>query len=141
MLSRHDFPEYHLLYEINMLLGTAVILIDSKETAVAYLPSDILHNSVIESYLVPLRNLKDFLWNTQHQDNITTGQFCSANCDRQSSKGKDKLANLSIEQIETRINKLISHLTSVRRLKTQNQMNWKIKDITCDMTKFLDTFS
>lgn len=140
MLSRHDLPEHHLLYEINMLLGTAKIFMDSKGTTAACFLGDVLRNSLLESYLVHLRNLKDFLWKTPRQDDITSGQFCTVNCDWQSSKSKDMLVNLSIKQIGTRINKQISHLTRARKLKTQNQMDWNIGVITCDMTKFLDTF-
>lgn len=140
MLSRHNLPEHHLLYEINMLLGTAEILMYPNRTIAACLSDDVLKNSVLESYLVHLRNLKDFLWEVPRQDDITAGQFCSTKCDRQSSKSKDKLANLSINQIKTRINKQISHLTRARKLKTQNQMTWNIEKITCAMAGFLHTF-
>ncbi len=140
MLSRPDLPEHHLLYEIKMFLNTAEILLHSKRMSASCLFGVVLQNSVLESYLVHLRNLKDFLWEVPRKDDITAGQFCSANCDRQSSKGIDKLANLSIKEIDTRINKQISHLTGARKLKIQNKMIWDIGRITCAMAEFLQTF-
>jgi hypothetical protein len=123
-----------------MFLKTAELLLYQKRKISAYSLYVVLCNSVLESYLVHLRNLKDFLWETPHQDDITAGQFCSTKCDRHSLKSKDKLANLSINQIKTRINKQISHLTRARKLKTQQQMKWNVEAITCDMINFLDTF-
>ena len=140
MLSRSDLPEHHLLYEINMFLRTSKILMEPNGTVDAYFSGEVLHNSVLESYLVHLRNLKDFLWEAPSRDDIAAGRFCYTTCDRQASKVTDKLANFSIGKIDRRINKQISHLTSARKLKTQNQTTWDIENITCDMAGFLKTF-
>lgn len=58
-LDRDELPEHHLYYGFSMLVGTSKLLASDffQQTA-----SSLLKNALLESFLIHLRNLKDFLW-------------------------------------------------------------------------------
>ena len=140
-LDRSDLPEHHLKYEIDMFLLAAATTSNANSVLGLVSPfKEAILNLSLESYLVHLRNLKDFLWEKPVMDDISAGQFCSKDCSRISNKKNDTLAGLTIDQIDARINKQISHLTRERKEKTRQQLTWDIKQLTCGMVDFLEQF-
>ena len=139
-LDRRELPEHHLKYEIDMFFFGAKTLIDLGKSEKNTIEEIYLKNSRLESYLIHLRNIKDFLWdslNLRYPNDILADTFCSSSCNRHSSGEVDLVAGLDISKLDTRINKQISHLTKQRTSKKDEQMEWNIKKITCDIAGYL----
>ena len=138
-MDKVELPEHHLYYELSMLLGTSRILVSDYFQLTA---SPTLKNAVLESFLVHLRSLKDFLWDKDKKrknDDIVADHF-GQNCSRRNTKCQDKLGGKSIDEIDTAINKQISHLTESRTNSLQGKNQWQIREIACDLAQYFDEF-
>ena len=140
-LDRRDLPEHHLYYEFSMLLETSVLLMrqDFRDNA-----GQTINNAVLESFLVHLRSIKDFLWEktnkgSKEKDDITASMFCSR-CSRAGKGCEDQLGGKTIREIDSSINKQISHLTGTRTNRVVGKENWKVGLITCDLVGFFKEF-
>jgi hypothetical protein len=136
-LDKKDLPEHHLKYEIDMLLFDAQSLISRKNNENNQ--TDPLQNALLESYLIHLRNIIDFLWVLPtHKNDIYAGSFIPKGnpISQNFSKERDKVSGDSITSIKDRINKQISHLTYTR---TNNNIErqWDTRGITCCISKYL----
>lgn len=136
-LDKKDLREHHLKYEIDMLLFDAESLISRKNNENNQMYP--LQNALLESYLIHLRNIIDFLWGLpKHKSDIYAGLFIpkGSPVSQNFSKERDKVSGESITSIKDRINKQISHLTSDR---TNNDIDrqWDVRGITCCISKYL----
>lgn len=141
-LMDRSLMEHHLWYEIKTLVDISKLLIDKRYLSNIQTPgvSEVVGNALLESYLLHLRNLKDFLWETRSQDDIIAEDFCTGWVSWTNSMRTDTLAGLDIHTVNRRINKQISHLTAARTRKGEVKTRWNVKKITCDLIVFLRKF-
>lgn len=136
-LGEESLPEHHLYYEFSMLVSTSILLQDKSSIPMM---SDTQKNALLESFLVHLRNLKDFLWEKERiKDDITASDFCS-NWSWEDRKKTDTLSGITIEDLDRLVNKQISHLTEFRENKQKGKTQWMVREITCDMVQFFVEF-
>jgi hypothetical protein len=108
----------HFAYEFNMLMFT-------RRCLLACVFEGLLHNAMLESYLVHFRNMVDFLWlpcGRQDTDLIASRYFQEAQPWRPGD------ISIELADARTRVNKLLAHLT-YDRTKMDLNCGRKIVDL------------
>lgn len=134
--------DQHLFYEIEMLVGSAVVL-----TKIQSLASQILVNSLIESFVIHLRNLLDFLYSGDisekltkkppHRDDVIAEDFF----DDPSTWQKDRPKKSdTLKAAHVRAHKEVAHLTYDRLNQKQETKGWKYNELLNEINLIVQTF-
>ena len=121
--------EYHLKYEVDMLIEIARRSIYNKEQW-----DDSESNAHCESFLVHVRNITYFLFGPYRNDDICPLHFCS----NYNSVQDPHIAGEKESDFVGRINKQIDHLTTNRTIPPNR--NWNVNGISCDLLRYLLNF-
>lgn len=133
-----NYSDVHLTYEIQMFFGSGIQLLrnfyDESDEA-----SFIIYNALLESYVTHLRNLINFIYpaNADENDVISNEYFEDIIEDWQ--KYRPKLSR-SLEGARTRASREIAHLTIFRRDDDDSSKRWKILQLMKEIQALLGTF-
>jgi hypothetical protein len=128
-----------LKYEIDMFRSLAEYFISGK------VATDIVERALLESFLIHVRVLTDFFYperchkkvdQKKHNDIMAKNFFELP--DRWSKIRPPK--SDSLNEAETRANKLLAHLTYTRLTTNQEESRWKPEKIANELEKVLDIF-
>ncbi|HHT9133569.1 MAG TPA: hypothetical protein ACFYD2_01580 [Candidatus Avalokitesvara rifleensis] len=124
----------HLLYEIAMLLGTALDLVNPASNKWTVSNA----NALIESFTIHARILLDFLYsnNPQPDDVIAEDFFDDASVWLEQRQAKTRL----LTTIHKRVGKEVAHLTYARLAVTPEDKKWHFPAITKEIDEVLRTF-
>ena len=115
------FAEEHLAYEVNMLLGSAHVLVQPNNP-------QFLTNAFVECFTIHLRTLVDFLWEPARRadDAIAQDFFISANA----WENIRPIFPVDLEPVRGRTGKEIAHLTYARVVITPETKKWNVTRMT-----------
>lgn len=125
-------PEYHVYYEIGMLLMTL------KELLTTYRPlekvkggtiEELRKNAFLESCLIHVRILANFLYGSCRTDDITAGDFFTSNKDYPLDKNSFCINGQDYDKFIEEINKQIAHVTLHRTQINQIKRDWPLGPI------------
>jgi hypothetical protein len=123
-----------LHYEVQMLLGSAQGL-DPETTA-----EGTLHNALVESFAIHLRNMLDFLWPDKPKrksDWVIAADFFSSPSDWE--KLRPEISQLLVVS-RVRAAKEIAHLTYARLAVDPEQKDWDVRQIANEVTRVVEKF-
>jgi hypothetical protein len=123
-----------LHYEVQMLLGSAQGL-DSETTA-----EGTLHNALVESFAIHLRNMLDFLWPDKlkrKSDWVIAADFFPSPSDWEKLRPE-----ISQQLLDSRVRaaKEIAHLTYTRPTVDPEQKDWDVRQIANEVTRVVEKF-
>jgi hypothetical protein len=123
-----------LHYEVQMLLGSAQGL-DSETTA-----EGTLHNALVESFAIHLRNMLDFLWPDKlkrESDWVIAADFFPSPSDWEKLRPE-----ISQQLLDSRVRaaKEIAHLTYTRPTVDPEQKDWDVRQIANEVTRVVEKF-
>jgi hypothetical protein len=121
-----------LHYEVQMLLGSAQGL-DSGTTA-----EGTLHNALVESFAIHLRNMLDFLWPdklTRKSDLVIAADFFPSPSDWEKLRPE-----ISQQLLDSRVRaaKEIARLTYTRPTVDPEQKDWDVRQIANEVTRVVE---
>jgi hypothetical protein len=131
------YSEEHVLYEFDMFLWLAQVFGSKEKLRVPPAVFDAwLSNVLIESFVVHLRNVIDFLYpvKPKHTDIVAANFF---------DPGALKLPEISetLKTARVRANKEIAHLTTDRITGNPPKKVWNIKSIVNEVWPLLNLFA
>ncbi len=134
-----DYSSEHLRYEVDMFLWLAQVCGGgAKIGAGSYGDTTRLSNALIESFVVHLRNLVDFLYiDTPQKTDIVAADFCAAGMWR----GVRPPLSASLEKARTRANKEIAHLTTDRLTGSPPAKAWEFVALAKEIKAILLIFA
>jgi hypothetical protein len=119
-----DYSREHLFYEIWMFRTTAAILAKGGLHPV-------LKNAVIESFVIHLRNLIDFLYSDNPQpDDVVAADFFD---DPKKWSSSRPTMSSTLARARKRANKEIGHLTTRRFPGRDPAKRWEFRSLTNDL--------
>ena len=123
-----------LHYEVQMLLGSAQGL-DPETTAEGN-----LHNALVESFAIHLRNMLDFLWPDKlkrKSDWVIAADFFPSPSDWEKLRPE-----ISQQLLDSRVRaaKEIAHLTYTRPTVDPEQKDWDVRQIANEVTRVVEKF-
>lgn len=124
----------HLHYEVQMLLGSAQGL-DSETKA-----KGTLHNALVESFAIHLRNMLDFLWPDKPKrksDWVIAADFFPSPSDWEKLRPE-----ISQPLLDSRVRaaKEIAPLTYARLAVDPEQKGWDVRQIANEVTQVVEKF-
>jgi hypothetical protein len=132
-----EYSGYHLLYEVQMLFGTAALL------SRASYPSDpevahVLHCALLEGFGIHLRNLIEFFYpgKKPHPADVRADDFFAG---QKRTRGFPAISAPLIRARE-RASKELAHLTTERITGTPPEKEWRYMELTAEMCKILHEF-
>ena len=134
-MSDRQLLEYsgeHLLHELSMLWELAECLPQKKASTET--------SALVESYGIHLRNLIDFFYREERDDDVTARDFLDAATDWTPGELPP-----SLTKAQLRVNKELSHLTQKRISGTPPEKEWDtlglLRDVAAIAKKFADRAS
>lgn len=107
------YADEHLTYEIQMFVGTALFLVNSNKTSDKRI-GGVVNNALLESFLIHMRNLIEFLYPQQIKaDDVTIEDYLS----KKVISDHLPIINKSLILYRERAHKEIAHLTTKRYTK------------------------
>ncbi|MFC1975657.1 hypothetical protein ACFLXQ_04605 [Chloroflexota bacterium] len=126
----------HLLYELQMLLGTAKILVTIDPSNENDFQTVVIYNALLESFSMHARVLLDFLYNDKpHKDDVVASDFFDPDCWFLKRPQKSPL----LEKLHKNVNKRVAHLTYYR-LKVKSKEVWEFTKIANEIAVIFGSF-
>lgn len=132
-MSNKELSEYfyeHVMYEISMFNQIIKVLANKKL-------NDLEKNIIIESFVLHLRNLIDFLYPRNHykKDDVTANNFIKGQI-----FSKKFPLSISLNTARKRADKEVNHLTTRRIAGVKPEKVWEVGDLHTEVTKLLSSF-
>jgi hypothetical protein len=128
-----EYSGEHLLYEVGMLFSWGEF---RRNTLTPILISTGINNVLIESFVIHLRNLIDFLYLEPKGTDIVA-------CDYFDSGGWEKIRpplSDALKMARHRANKELAHLTTDRKTGTPPEKSWDFSGLAEEVRAILKTF-
>ena len=134
-----EYSSEHLLYELDMFLWLAQVCGgDAKIAAGSSRDTTRLSNVLIESFVVHLRNLIDFLYiDAPQKTDVVAADFCADGV----WKAARPRVSAALETARTRANKEIAHLTTDRLKGSSPAKRWEFVALAKEIHALLRVFS
>jgi hypothetical protein len=128
----------HLLYEIQMLFGTAQALSTIEHSNRNDFENSVMYNALLESFTVHTRILLDFLYSTNPypDDAIAEDFFDDDKAWVQFRPAESSLLN----SIHYNVGKRVAHLTYARLKVKSKEESWKYLGISEEISEILSKF-
>ena len=119
----------HVLYEFSMLHATARLMQKPRLERAA-------DRALLESFVIHMRNLLDFLYNTPKKDDIAAEHFVPAATWR---SARPQLSTV-IRDARKRAPKEVAHLTYTRLSATDKDIPWPVPGIVKEVSEAFNKF-
>ncbi len=131
-----DYSCEHVAYEIWMLRGTEALLAAIQSGALV--TSTIAKNAAIESWIVHLRDLVEFLYpGAPRPDDVVAANFFDRRADWQRIRPSQ---SDSLKKARKRANTELAHLTTGRKAPGDREKEWAFHDLTAELLDVLRAF-
>jgi len=131
-----DYSAEHVAYEVQMLRGTKALLAAIATGALDV--SLVMKNALIESWMVHLRDLVEFLYPAvPKQGDVIATDFFDSRAEWERIRPSQ---SESLKKARKRANKELAHLTTGRKGPGDREKGWAFHDLTSELVDVLRTF-
>lgn len=144
MQAQNPFsPEYlrkyssqHLLYEVEMFFHLGHLLMVGQFIAHDPNLTSVLHNGIIEAFILHLRNILDFFYTRPRKSDVGATMFYDSGERPETFPAKSALLN----EAHRRAHKEMSHLTTERHWEGDPKKVWQFAKLMQDVRPLLKAF-